>query len=407
MRVLLYFLFFLVGGNSLIGQNYYYSLEETQETIPQNAIVISTVEQLIANIKSGATLYLLSGTYTLTSRINLRNIYNLNISGADGVIIEGNLENLIRFEEEAQNITFKNIGFNSIYTSKSLDYGGLIYFNNASAENILFDGCNFTCPYTNTNGLKFVSQGPYRSKNIVIINSKFQDIGRMAIETVNHDADDVVRIEDITVKNCSFNNLGTASIYGMAVSLSGTGRNAIISNNTIVDARDRGIENVAWDNVIIQDNTLTSIKNAYNPISMNRRSGGSKYMTGVSVTGNSGTVSGSDPHLIELYNCDGLEYSENSFNADALHLNDVKNSTFTNNFHSSDGGIGLYVEDKSNNNSFYDNTLITTRDYAVTIFFFSGATGNTLNRNEVIRTGIGGSKYVDEDGGNINLDLPY
>lgn len=130
-------------------------------------------------------------------------------------------------------------------------------------------------------------------------------------------------------------------------------------------------------------------------------------MTGVSVTGNSGTVSGSDPHLIELYNCDGLEYSENSFNADALHLNDVKNSTFTNNFHSSDGGIGLYVEDKSNNNSFYDNTLITTRDYAVTIFFFSGATGNTLNRNEVIRTGIGGSKYVDEDGGNINLDLPY
>ena len=67
-------------------------------------------------------------------------------------------------------------------------------------------------------------------------------------------------------------------------------------------------------------------------------------MTGVSITGNSGTVSGNDSHLIELNNCDGLEYSKNSIYADALHLNDVKNSSFTNNFHSSDGGIGLFVK---------------------------------------------------------------
>lgn len=406
MRVLFYSLFLLIlCGNSLVAQNYYYALEEPEETVPSNATVISTVEELIAGLKSDSNLYLLPGTYTLNATINLRNIYNLNISGADGVVIKGDLVNLIQFEEEAQNITFKNIGFNSTSSSKALNYGGLIYFNQASAENILFDGCSFTCPNTDTNGLQFVSQGTFRSKKIEIINCKFQDIGRMAIETINHDGDDIVRIEDVTIKNCYFNNLGTASTYGMAISISGTGRNATLSGNTIIDAKTHGIENVAWSDVVIKNNTFSFKKNAYNPISMGRRAGGHQYMTGVSVTGNSGTVSGNDSHLIELNNCDGLEYAKNSFYVDALHLNDVKNSSFTNNFHSSDGGIGLFVENKSNNSTFSDNTLITTRDYAVTISFFSGATGNILKRNEVIKKGNGGAKYVDEDGGNINLDL--
>ncbi len=379
------------------------SKEAQETTAPQNATVISNVSELIAGLKSDANLYLLPGTYTINSTINLRNIYNLNIVGADGVLIKGNLVNLIQFEEKAQNITFKNIGFNSTSSAKGL-HGGLVYFNQASAENILFDGCSFTCPNTDTNGLQFVSQGSFRSKRIEIINCEFENIGRMAIETINHNGDDIVRIEDVIIKNNNFNNLGTASPYGMAISLSGTGRNATLSGNTIIDAKTHGIENVAWSDVVIQNNTFSFTKNSYNPISMGRRAGGSQYMTGVSITGNSGTVSGNDSHLIELNNCDGLEYSKNSIYADALHLNDVKNSSFTNNFHSSDGGIGLFVENKSNSNTFFDNTLITTRDYAVTISFFSGATGNTLKNNEVIKKGIGGAKFVDQDGGNINLD---
>jgi len=398
------FLFVLICSNSIIAQNYYYSLQETQETTTPIKEV-RNVNELISELKSDANLYLLPGTYTLQERINLKDIYNLNITGADNVVIQGKLENLIRFEEDAENISFNNIVFKSTSTAKATDYGGLIYFNNANARNIHFEVCTFSCPNTDTNGLKFVSQGPYRSKKIVIINCTFQDIGRMAIETVNHDYDDVFRMEDVTVKDCYFNNLGTKSKYGMAISLSGTGKNAEITDNIIIDAKDRAIENVAWNNVLIQNNELTTVKNAYNPISMNRRAGGSLYMKDVIVKGNSGKVTGNSPHLIELYHLDGLEYSNNNFSADALHLNDVKNSSFRDNFHSSDGGIGLYVEYKSNSNTFYDNTLISVRNYATTVHFFEGATANTLENNEIIKKGAGGTVYLDEDGGNINLDL--
>lgn len=380
------------------------SFQLKEATIPSNAKVISTVDELIAGLKSDSNLYLEAGDYRLTKIVNLRNIYNLNVSGADGAVIKGNLENLIQFEKEARNISFINIDFKSTSSSKALYGGGLIYFNQTNAENILFEGCSFLCPNTDTNGLKFVSQGPFRSKKIVISNCEFQDIGRMGIETQNHMEDDVIRIEDVTINNCYFNNLGTASIYGMAISISGTGRNAVISGNEIIDAKVHGIENVSWSNVVISNNTFSSPNQAYNPISIGRNSVGNIYNTGVKVTGNSGTVSGKEAHLVELQGCDGLEYSKNSFNVDALHLSDVKNSSFTENFHASDGGIGLYVENKSDANTFFDNTIITTSDYASTITFFPGAAGNTLKRNKVIKKGKEGAKYSDEDGRNINLD---
>jgi len=405
MRFIVIILALIFYSNLAVAQNYYYTLNNSEEKIPENVTIVNNTYELVAGLKSNSNLYLKSGRYVLNSRVNLRNIYNLTLTGAKDVTIEGNLENLIRFEEDAHNLTFKNITFKSTYTAKSVDYGGLVYFNNANAENILFEGCSFTCPDTDTNGLKFVSQGPYRSNQIEIISCSFENIGRMAIETVNHDYDDVSRIENVFVKDCYFNNLGTSSKYGMAVSLSGTGKKAEILDNVIIDAKDRAIENVAWDHVLIRNNKLSSVKNAYNPISMNRRAGGSQYMKHVDVIGNSGTVFGNSPHLNELYHLDGLDYSNNSFNADALHVNDVKNSTFNNNFHSSDGGISLYVEYKSNNNSFQNNKIISTRDHAITIYFFAGATNNVLGNNEVIKKGKGGSEYVDEDGGNRNLDL--
>src|SRR5690606_12418896 len=172
------------------------------------------------------------------------------------------------------------------------------------------------------------------------------------------------------------------------------GANAVISNNKIFDANDIGIENVAWSNVLIENNTFTSEKHVYDPISMNKRAGGSQFMTGVVIIGNSGKVFGAGSHLIELNDIDGLIYKKNSFYADALHLNKVKNSSFTENFHSSDGGIGLYVENQSSNNIFTDNTLMSTRDNATTIVFYPGATANTLQRNEVVKKGAGGSLYI-------------
>ena len=97
MKVFFYSLFILfLYNNSLVSQNLYYTIEEVQET----GTVISNVSELIAGLKSDANLYLLPGTYTINSTINLRNIYNLNIVGADGVLIKGNLVNLINLKKK-------------------------------------------------------------------------------------------------------------------------------------------------------------------------------------------------------------------------------------------------------------------------------------------------------------------
>lgn len=398
-------LLFTLFCSSLFAQNYYYSLAKQQENVSENTIEISNVDQLIAELESGKNLYLRAGTYDLPNTLILYDINNLEVTGANGAEITGDLETLIHFRGTSNNISFNNVVFKSTSSQTLTDYGpGIVYFD-GSVEDILFENCEFTSPQVASNGLKFAAYPNSISRNITIFKCNFYDIGRMAIETVNHNSDDIPRITDVKVTECNFERLGVQSPYGMAVSLSGTGKNANISNNIIFDANDIGIENVGWDNVLIENNTFTSEQHVYDPISMNRRAGGSEFMTNVSIIGNSGKVEGAGSHLIEINHCDGLIYNQNSFFADALHLNEVKNSTFKENFHSSDGGIGLYVENQSNSNSFTDNTLITTRDNASTIVFYPGATANTLQRNEVIKEGAGGEIYSDLDGGNINLDL--
>lgn len=398
-------LLFVFCCSSLTAQNYYYSLNEIQETTPDNVTVISNVEELIAGLKSDMSLYLKAGKYQLPTTLLLYNITNLHLKGEEGAEITGNLETLLHFRGTSNGLSFNNIIFKSTSTQTNTNYGpGIVYFD-GNVENIHFENCEFTCPEVASNALKFAAYQTSRSKNITIYKCNFYDIGRMAIETVNHHPDDVLRITDVKVTECNFQRLGLKSPFGMAVSLSGTGQNAIISNNIIFDANDIGIENVAWNNVLVENNTFSSERHVYDPVSMNRRAGGSQFMTDVIIIGNSGRVSGAGSHLIELNNLDGLIYKKNSFYADALHLNEVKNSSFTENFHSSDGGIGLYVENQSSNNAFTDNTLATTRDNANTVVFYPGATANTLLRNELIKGGAGGSIYSDMDGGNINLDL--
>ena len=373
--------------------------------VPEGATEISTVNELIAGLKSGEHLYLKAGNYVLPNRLIFQNdIFNLQVTGADGAIISGDFKTLMWFQGTAKDIKFNNIKFSAYEGPGTVDYGaGLVDFSN-SAENIYFENCTFTNPDVSTNGIKFVSQGTARSKNINILNCEFVDIGRMAIELQNHTHDGVRRFDGVTVKNSFFERLGLQSQYGMAISLSGDGVNANLTDNTIIDAKDRGIEILGYSELLIANNTFSAPNTAYNPITIERFSGGEEYTTNVIVTGNTGTVQGNAPNLLEIRQTDGLVYTKNSFYAGALHVSDVKNSSFTENFHSSDGGIGLYVDYGSVNNTFSGSTFITTADNSETVTFYPGSTGNTLSNNTLINEGQGGSIYKDYDGGNTNLD---
>ena len=392
-------------GNSLVAQNYYYTLAETQEEVPENATEISNVTELIAGLESDRNLYLKPGNYVLPNHLIFQNnISNLQVIGADGVEITGDFKTLMWFQGTAKNIKFNNIKFSAYEGPGTGAYGaGLVDFSN-SAEDIYFENCTFTNPEVSTNGIKFVSEGTARSKNINIQNCTFVNIGRMAIELQNHTHDGILRFDGVTIKNNEFKSLGLQSQYGMAISLSGAGKNAILSNNTIIDAKDRGIEILGYGELTIADNTFSAPNTAYNLITLEKDGVGEEYTKNVLITGNSGTVQGDEPHLIEIRQTDGLVYTNNSFYADALHVSDVKNSSFKDSFHSSDGGIGLYVDDGSINNTFTGSTFITTADNSSTVTFYSGSTGNTLSNNTLRNEGQGGTIFNDIDGGNTNLD---
>ncbi|SKB62151.1 parallel beta-helix repeat (two copies) [Salegentibacter holothuriorum] len=326
------------------------SKELPETTVPENATEISNVTELIAGLKSDRNLYLKPGKYILPNRLIFQNnISNLQVTGADGAEITGDSKTLMWFQGTAKNIKFNNIKFSAYAGPGTADYGaGLVDFSN-SAEDIFFENCTFTNPEVSTNGIKFVSEGTARSKNINIQNCTFVDIGRMAIELQNHTHDGILRFDGVTIQNNEFKSLGLQSQYGMAISLSGAGKNAVLSNNNIIDAKDRGIEILGYGELTIADNTFSAPNTAYNVITLEKDGVGEEYTKNVLITGNSGTVQGDEPHLIEIRQTDGLVY------------------------------IVQYT-------------------------FYSGSTGNTLRNNTLRNEGQGGNIYNDIDGGNTNLD---
>jgi parallel beta-helix repeat protein len=206
-----------------------------------------------------------------------------------------------------------------------------------------------------------------------------------------------MRITDVTITNCEFNRLGLQSQYGMAISLSGSGQNAVLDNNNIVDAKDRGIENVGWSNIKITNNTFSSPNTDFDLITCQTDyANGAPYLYNVVINANSGTVSG----LVGISNCDGTKFFNNNFHADALNLVSTINSEFYDNTYYSNGGIGLYIENNSNNNSFHDNTFVTTADNSSTVTIYAPSSGNVLTNNILLNQGSGGGLYNDYDGGN-------
>ena len=50
----------------------------------------------------------------------------------------------------------------------------------------------------------------------------------MAFETQNHSFDEISRITNVKVTDCNFEKVGVKSQFGMAISLSGVGKDAEI-----------------------------------------------------------------------------------------------------------------------------------------------------------------------------------
>lgn len=211
------------------------------------------------NLPFAKTVFL-DRTYLITKlTVTSSNLYVRGTVGSS--IICNSRKDMIELGD-LKDVLFENIRFVNTFQSDDLAYSsaawGMIYSLNRFIENVTFRGCYFSIPGAYTNALKLVCEQNGFLRNVKIIDSIFENIARMAFEAQNHN-NTVDKWIGIAVQNCIFRNLGliigTDNGHGMAVSISGMGKDILITNNLVDNALNIGIEVTGGnDNTIVTDN---------------------------------------------------------------------------------------------------------------------------------------------------------
>lgn len=353
-----------------------------------------------------AFTYISTNNYTLS----LKGIYNigsstinvtgtgLKIVGSAGAKITGTDDILLWNSNELINVKFENVTLES--TGAISGSYGLFASQDKKIDGLYFTNCYFTAPTSSTNAIKIINEGVLTANNISFDNCVFKDIGRMAIEFQNHVVDGTYRYFNVSIKNSLFNNMGNASIYGMAVSFSGQGSNLSIINNKIEQAEDMAIELVTGvKDVVISNNILTNLKSGCFPISF---SGAVPYYhTKVQISNNVITANAS----INFYSSQNSSVTNNKFfftgASGFLNCRDITDNLISGNTINSESTYAVYVEASSGLNSerntFLSNTLsnrLSASNFSVIRFFGAGTINNAVYNNNLYK-GTGGV-YKDD-----------
>jgi hypothetical protein len=347
----------------------------------------------------------------------------LNVSG-DGLYvfngqIKGTDDILIQTSGTLTAAVFSKVTFNS--TGSTGNVFGLFTSYNKNISGLIFDHCTFTCPTSITNGIKIIDSASDRSRNISITYCSFETIGQIGIEFQNHNHTGEYRYSDINISDNVFRNLGEASIYGMAVSLSGRGERVIIANNRVFGADDIGIELAgSLKDVRITGNILDSLKAGCTPFSFtNSISGtGSDWnFDNVKVIGN---ASRSDAR-VNLYRMNGGTVQANTFIFTAttgyLQVKDNTGTEYANNQITTTGQFSIFVTSTapavSTGNKFTNNILdnSTSTTNSGVIQFDQVGTSKNICVSNILKKGIGGVYLAESNSaasnvkqGNFNID---
>jgi hypothetical protein len=404
------------------------------------------------NAAAGKTLDFVPGaSYTINSTLNISTTAGL-ILRCNGSTITGPLDILIQFTGASSNITFQGCKFVSTGTTTGNPYGLIMGLMAAPLVNIRVIDCDFTAPTDETNGIKLdLSNVASSLVGLEISGSRFVNLGRMAIEIVNHTFDDVSRFDHVRIIGNRMDGLGLASIYGMAVSLSGMGKNISVSNNTISGARNIGLEIVGPWQTTLANNILRNLQASAIAISVGKPASATSKLQGIALTsniieGNGGisfqptgmqnatitgnivtgtgkasieasdyvTLSGNTFDVTNQILFTGLTYVTASGNRFTSRTNAVGfNPTITNTTLStwsgttfqSERGTGLLVNGTSSSNIFtgciFSNEASTSAG-APLQFDGASATGNLVTASQFRRTAAGGTTWQQATGATNN-----
>lgn len=320
--------------------NYFLSLSVAQSYFPAATSLNDQLDWAAFSkaIQSNRTIFVPAGTYQFGANILFIQGSNIKIHGTGqsslittSVLPNSSTGGMIQLGN-CTNVVFEDIGFSStaVYGSRTVDnFYGLVWAQDRSLQQILFQRCYFTAPTANTNGIKIINQSTQIAENIECIDCVFQNLGRMGVEFQNHnDAVPLARYREFKSDRCLYKSIGLIA-NGMGISLSGIGENCIISNNIFDNCRI-GIELVGPNDTTIISNKFLNFPlanaNFYDYFSNGGRPfsfTGERVMSGTRVIGN--TTESPIPGSTYFWGQRDLVLSNNLLN----HSRPVWNSTRT------------------------------------------------------------------------------
>jgi Right handed beta helix region len=355
--------------------------------------------QTLLDHATGRTVTLPPGRFTLVAPLVLRATH-CRITSAGSTTLTGALPVLVQAGSDWTDVTIDRLTFVSTGTSAATGYYGLLTTNQFSLSKVRISRCVFSAPGISTNGVKIILDKPgCTARNVTLDGCRFVGLGRMGVEVQNH-LDDTERFARITVSHCQFRDLGLIRSvendhWGIAVSISGAGRDVRVQHNVIENPYSIGIEVTGGvpltritDNLLRRCDRFDAENNR--PLSLISLESGKRPRTAIGCLVARNRCPDIDPNTSVFFgNVQASVIQHNLFPVRTwVYLRDCSANRFVGNRIISRGLYGLLIESSagktSTNNAFVNDTITcqpTGELYAVIGMNGPGVTRNTLTNS--------------------------
>lgn len=363
---------------------------------------------LTAALGSNRTIFFPKGTYLFNNFITLSGYSNLTLLGERGTLFTTPLNKIFTISGSYSDFSIRGIDFASTRNSTVEDPEGLLFFanygSNDQVKRVSVIDCGFTTPNTKVNGIKLVCEvGTSLFDGFTVKDSRFVSIGRMGVETQNHN-DDVVglRIINVDVSNNYFNDVGTIQSGSAPACISISGQTNMVKTNfnTMVDMRMDtstntyyGIENAGATNMESIGNIFRSSATSYGFTAFIGSSPDDAAVTAGNPRKRAWTIKG---NLIDLQ---GTTVDKAKIRG--MEINNLDDSIISENTITTDG-IGIRVTN-SKKLRVFDNFIKSISDRPV--YYTGASTGNITSNNTLWTTKSGDSTCLIYDGSTTALNF--
>jgi hypothetical protein len=217
----------------------------------------------------GGVLEFESRTYRIHTIDNLGSAKPVVLHGS-GATLMSDQEVALKFGSDSSDLTVEGL---RIVTSSPAGEGvsGLVFAAGKKIMNLKIVNVEFSSPSCGTNGIK-IDVGAVGSllDGLEVSASRFNAVGRMGIEIINHTFDNVARFKNVRVSGNWFADLGRRARFGQAVSLSGFGRSNVIADNVVIGAKTIALEIVSASETTIRGNVVRGLQRGCSPLYVGR-----------------------------------------------------------------------------------------------------------------------------------------